>query len=408
MKKWIALVGTAAVLIAVGFVIQANSSAVKDVATTWFNDRPDEQINQQPAPPRVTVVSPRQRNFVATIFVTGTLVAKEQVLVAPEVSGQRVKALLVDVGEQVKKDQVLARLTVSNIEAQLAQYKALHARAIATRAQAEKTVEQAKASDREATAALKRAKKLQQSGNISQSIYEQRLSQAQSAAARLASAVVGLQIADAEIARAEAQLRELVWRQSRTDVRAPAAGIVSKRNGMVGAMTTSEPMFQIIRDGSVELDGEVSSDLLGRIKLGQEAVIALPGGQKVRGSVRLLSPEVDRSTRLGRVRIKLEQQKSARIGAFARGRIVTAQNEGLGIPSSSVMYGESGPFVLVVDQGKVANRPIKTGLQSNGYVEVIDGLKKQDIVVAKAGTFLRSGDPVTPLAEKQSRVSEAQ
>ena len=295
---------------------------------------------------------------------------------------------------------------MSNIDAQLAQFQASRARAIASRAQADKNVDQAKASQKETEAALARAKKLQRSGHISQSVYEQRLSQAQSATARLASAVVGLQIADAEIARAQAQHRELAWRQSRTEVRAPTAGIISKRNGMVGAMTTSEPMFQIIRDGNIELDAEVSSELLGGIELRQKATITLPGNNQVSGSVRLLSPEVEKSTRLGRVRIKLDQQRTARIGAFARGRIVTARSKNLGIPASSVMYEENGAFVLVVQNGKVASRRIKTGLLSDGFMEVSAGLSEQDIVVAKAGTFLRPGDPVTPVSTKPARLSE--
>ena len=108
MKKWIALLGTTAVLVALGFVIQANSDTVKDVAKTWFENPTAKDSGQQHSAPTVTVISPKQRSFIETVFVTGTLVAKEQVLVAPEVSGQRVKELLVDIGDEVKKDQVLA------------------------------------------------------------------------------------------------------------------------------------------------------------------------------------------------------------------------------------------------------------------------------------------------------------
>ncbi|MEM9357324.1 MAG: efflux RND transporter periplasmic adaptor subunit [Pseudomonadota bacterium] len=406
MKKWIVLLGAATLVAVLGFVYQANSDTIKEVAHNWFEKTPTAEQKQQPAPPSVTVIRPRQQDFVETIFVTGTLIAKEQVLVAPEVSGQRVKDLLVDIGDKVKSGQVLARLTTSNIEAQLAQFRASRARAIAARSQAEKNVEQAKASERETASALTRAKKLQRSGNISQSVYEQRLSQAQSATARLASAVVGLQVADAEIARTEAQLRELTWRQSRTEVRSPAAGVVSKRNGMVGAMTTTEPMFQIIRNGDIELNAEVSSELLSRIKVGQKAIIILPGNVEIEGSVRLMSPEIEASTRLGRVRIALGQQQAARIGAFARGRIVADRSQDLGIPATSVMYGEQGPYVLIVKNGKVAVRMIKTGLLTADRIAVKSGLSDQDIIVAKAGTFLRPGDPVTPVALDPTRLSE--
>ena len=406
MKKWIVLLGAIAAVAEVGFAVQANTQSISEVAETWFSDTKDTESKQQPAAPSVTVISPKQQSFAETVFVTGTLIARELVLVAPEVAGQRVEKLLVEIGDKIEAGQVLAHLTVSNIEAQHAQAKASHARAIAARAQAEKSVDQAEASERETKAALTRADKLRKSGNISQSIYEQRLSQAQTATARLASASVGLQIADAEIARANAQLQELAWRKSRTEVRAPAAGIISKRNGMVGAMATTEAMFQIIRDGDIELDAEVSAALLTKISLGQSARITLPGDIDVKGRVRLLPPKVERATRLGRVRIKLDEMKTARIGAFAHGRIITARSNALGIPATSVMYQNDGPYVLVVLEGKVAVRKINTGLRANGQIEVRRGLSESDVVVAKSGTFLRSGDPVSPVPAKLTRLSK--
>ena len=406
MRKWIVLLGAIAAVVVVGFAVQANTQSISEVAETWFGDTKATESKQQPAAPSVTVVHPKQQSFTETVFVTGTLIARELVLVAPEVTGQRVDKLLVEIGDKVEAGQILARLSASNIEAQHAQAKASHARAVAARAQAEKGVEQAEASERETKAALARADKLRKSGNISQSVYEQRLSQSQSATAKLASTRVGLQIADAEIARANAQLQELTWRKSRTEVRAPAAGIISKRNGMVGAMTTTEAMFQIIRDGDIELDAEVSARLLSKISLAQPARITLPGDVEVTGSVRLLSPEVERATRLGRVRIKLDEMKTARTGAFAHGRIVTARSSALGIPATSVMYQNDGPYVLVVLDGKVAVRKISTGLHANGQIEIREGLAESDVVIAKSGTFLRSGDPVSPVHAKLTRLSK--
>ena len=402
MRKWIVLLGAIAAVVVVGFAVQANTQSISEVAETWFGDTKATESKQQPAAPSVTVVHPKQQSFTETVFVTGTLIARELVLVAPEVTGQRVDKLLVEIGDKVEAGQILARLSASNIEAQHAQAKASHARAVAARAQAEKSVEQAEASERETKAALARADKLRKSGNISQSVYEQRLSQSQSATARLASTRVGLQIADAEIARANAQLQELTWRKSRTEVRAPAAGVISKRNGMVGAMTTTEAMFQIIRDGDIELDAEVSARLLSKISLGQPARITLPGDVEVTGRVRLLSPEVER----GRVRIKLDEMKTARTGAFAHGRIVTARSSALGIPATSVMYQNDGPNVLVVLDGKVAVRKISTGLHANGQIEIREGLAESDVVIAKSGTFLRSGDPVSPVHAKLTRLSK--
>jgi hypothetical protein len=61
-----------------------------------------------------------------------------------------------------------------------------------------------------------------------------------------------------------------------------------------------------------------------------------------------------------------------------------------------VLYSDDGPSVQVVTDGKVATRSVKTGLEMAGMVAVTSGLASGDLVVAKAGTFLRDGDAVRP------------
>jgi multidrug efflux pump subunit AcrA (membrane-fusion protein) len=122
--------------------------------------------------------------------------------------------------------------------------------------------------------------------------------------------------------------------------------------------------------------------------------------------VRLVSPEVDKATRLGRVRIFLGDNPSLRIGAFGRGNVETARTRALAIPQSALLYDDEGSSVQAVESDKIATRRIETGLAAGGLVEVRSGLKEGDIIVTKAGTFLRHGDTVRPLPS-DAKVSEA-
>ncbi len=180
----------------------------------------------------------------------------------------------------------------------------------------------------EAEAAFERAKPLKKSGYLSDSTYDQRESAAKTAEAQLVAARDGLKLAEAEKAQVEAQRRELAWRRANTQVTAPADGLISRRTARIGGMARdggAEPMFRIIARGEVELDAEVIETELGKIAVGQKAHITVAGVGEVNGTVRLVSPEVDKTTRLGRVRMFLGDDPKLRIGSFARGTIDTAQ-----------------------------------------------------------------------------------
>ena len=351
------------------------------------------------APPAVSVARVVPAEFVETVLVTGTLVPREEILVAPEVEGLRVLELKADSGDTVKRGDVLAVLVRETLDAQLAQNDAGLARVAALAAQARSEIAASQARLEEAKAQFERAKPLQKSGYLSDSLFDQRRAAARTAEAQLRAAEDGLKLADAERAQLEAQRRELTWRLARSEVKAPADGLVSRRNARIGALATGigEPMFRIVRDGEIELDAELTEANLAKVREGQPAQITVTGVGEVTGTVRLVSPEVDRASRLGRVRIYLGANPSLRIGGFARGTIATAKGSGLAIPASAVMRGGEGPSVLVVDDGRVVARAIRIGLEAGGLVEVESGLVEGDLVVARAGSFLREGDAVRPV-----------
>lgn len=363
--------------------------------------------------PAVSVVPVAMQDFVETVLVTGSLVPREEILVAPEVEGLRVLELKVDEGARVKKGDVLAVLVSESMESQVAQNDAAIARAEAGVSRAQSQIVESEARLSEANAALERARPLVKSKYLSESVYDQRDAAAKTAAAQLTAAKDSLKLAEAEKAQVEAQRRELLWRRSNTEVKSPADGLVTRRGARVGSIAigafvagSGEPLFRIVARGEVELDAEVPETRLTRVAEGQPARVEVSGSGNFEGTVRLVSPEVEKATRLGRVRVFLGDKPGLRIGAFAKGLIETAKAKSLAVPQSALLYGDSGPTVQVVQDGKVATRRIETGLSAGGQVEIRSGLAAGDLVVAKAGTFLRDGDAVRTVLP-DSEVSEA-
>ena len=369
-----------------------------------------DAITEEVLAAAVTVARAAHADFVETVLATGSLIAREEILVGPEVEGLRITEVLADEGQRVKKGDVLARLVADTLEAQVAQNEAALARTTAAIAQARSQIVQAEARLVEGRNAFERAKPLRTAGHMTEAVFDQREQAARTAEAQLAAARDGLKLAEAEKAQVEAQRRELNWRRGRSEVTAPADGIVSRRMARVGgfAAGAAEPMFRIVANGEVELDAEVTETRMSAIRIGQTARVEVSGLGEVVGAVRLISPEVDKATRLGRVRIYLGDNPGLRVGAFARGTVQTASGSGLAVPASAVLYGADGPSVQVVRRNRVETRRIKTGLAAGALVEVREGLAEGDLVVARSGTFLRDGDAVRPVLAERAKVSEAQ
>lgn len=361
--------------------------------------------------PAVTIVAAAMREIVEQAVVTGTLVPRDEILVAPEIEGYRITELLVEEGAEVRKGEVLARLSLEMIATQEAANTAAIAKAEAAIVQARSQIVQAEAAQVEANLSLERARSLIRSGNGTAAVLEQRVSAAQGSDGRLAAARGGLQLAQADLASARAQGTEIALRRARTDIKAPDSGIVSRRTARIGATATStgEPLFRLIARGEIELEGEVPETWMPRIKRGDPVRLEADQGRIVTGRVRRIDPEIDRMTRLGRIRISLDRDPALRIGAFARGRVEVARRHSVTVPLSAVLYGIDGSaLVYVVEDGQVEARPVGAGLAADGFMEIREGLKAGEAVVARASSFLRHGDrvrAVQPKAEASAAVA---
>ncbi|MCB8822222.1 efflux RND transporter periplasmic adaptor subunit [Microvirga rosea] len=358
-----------------------------------------QQNNQAAPPPSVSVTRAETKELVERAVVTGTLIPREEIFVSPELEGLRITEVLADEGDKVSKGQVLARLSRDLLETELSQNSATLARADAAIAQARNQIVQAEAAQVEAAQALERTRTLIRGGNATEVQLEQRVSVARAAEGRLAAAHDGLRIAEAEKRSAESQAREIQVRLSRTDIKAPQDGIVARKNAKIGATASvaGDPLFRIIAKGEIELEGEVTETQLVRIKDGAAARVVIGPDKTIEGKVRNISPEVDRATRLGRVRISLPNDPALRIGAFARGSVEIARETGVVVPLSAVLYDAKGTTVQVVTGDRVESRRVRIGLSAEGQVQIQEGVASGEIVVTRAGSFLQHGDPVRPV-----------
>ncbi|MCA3582452.1 MAG: efflux RND transporter periplasmic adaptor subunit [Methylocystis sp.] len=355
------------------------------------------------AAPSVTVSTVARQPITDTVIVTGTLVPREEIVVAVQIEGHAINEILVEEGDRVTAGQVLARLSREIIDSALAQNKAQIARAEAGIASARSSIVEAEANLAQAQSSFQRTQALRNQGIASAETYDLRQAAAQQTEARVLVAREQLRLAEADKALAEAQRGEWMIRSARTEIKAPADGIISRRTARIGSIATSvgEPLFRIIKDGAIELEADVAETNLARMAIGQKAMVR-PAGRDVdlAASVRLIAPEITKTTRLGRVRLALDKPDGLTIGSFGRGIIEISRKDAVVAPLSAVLFTAEGPRVQVVKDGVVESRTIVPGVRAGGLLEVVSGLQPGDQIVTISGTFLRNGDRITPIAAK--------
>jgi len=185
-------------------------------------------------------------------------------------------------------------------------------------------------------------------------------------------------------------------------LRAPAAGLVTEVRTIVGAPASPQagPMFRISVNNEIELDAEVPAVHLPKLSPGVTARITRDNAPDVIGRVRLVSPQIDRTTQLGHVRISLTNNPSLKIGMFARASIDAKRSCGVAIPHTAIDH----LTVQVIKGNTVETRKVRVGLSSDTSTEILEGLDVGEIVVADAGSSLHDGDQVkTMFADELDR-----
>ncbi|MET0605258.1 MAG: efflux RND transporter periplasmic adaptor subunit [Beijerinckiaceae bacterium] len=361
----------------------------------------DNKAQTSAPPPAVTVVRAASTELAETVFVTGTLTPRDEVLVGPEIDGLRIVELSAEEGDRVNAGQVLARLSRETLEIQLLQNSASLARVDAQIDQAKSQIAQAEADVEWTASTLERSQRLDRSGYASRDLVDQKTAAARVATGRLSSAKEGLELALADRKQTLAQRQDIELKIARTEIKSPVDGVVIRRTAKVGAIVAGaqDALFRIVKDGVIEIEADVPEQVLARLKPGQRVEAAPAGSDKtLRGSVRLVAPEINRATRLGRVRITLDAKEMPAIGSFARATIEIARRTQVTVPQSAVLVSGDKQEVQVVVGGVVETRLVKLGIRSDGKAQIESGVNEGEEVIAISGTFVRNGDRVTPVA----------
>ncbi|MFH0297005.1 efflux RND transporter periplasmic adaptor subunit [Bradyrhizobium sp. 31Argb] len=181
-------------------------------------------------------------------------------------------------------------------------------------------------------------------------------------------------------------------RAASLSLRAPAAGLVTEVRTAVGAPASPQagPMFRIAINNEIELEAEVPSIHLLKLNPGATVRISRDDAPDMVGKVRQISPQIDRNTQLGRVRISLTNNSSLKVGMFARANIDAKRSCGVAVPRTAI----DRLTLQVVKGNTIETRKVRVGLTSDTSTEILEGLDVGETVVADAGTSLHDGDQI--------------
>jgi len=326
----------------------------------------------------VQVVSALKQDWPRTLTAHGAIAPWQEAIIGAELSGIRLLDVNVNVGDAVRKGQVLANLKPDAVQADLQASRA--------------SLAEAQALQTEAKANADRARQLRQSDAVSAQEAQRSITAELTAAARV------------ESFKAQVVSNEL--RLSQTRILAPDDGVISNRQATVGAtVQPGQELFRLIRQSRLEWRAEVAAADVAQLKPGMPVTLTVPGGAAsgVSGRVRMLAPTVDASTRNGLVYVDLHgaaaQAAGLRPGMFASGSFEISRAPALTVPQSAVLMRDGFALVFVVKERKgqqatVQQDKVQLGRRQGDRVEVLLGLTPEAELVAVGAGFLVDGDTV--------------
>jgi len=366
----------------------------------------------------VTLAEAQSRDVPISLAANGSIAAWQEAILGAEVNGLRLAEVRAQIGDVVKRGQVLAVFAAETVEAELAQARA--------------QVVEAEAAQAEARANAERSQSIASSGALSAQQVAQYATAEKTAQARL------------ELARAQLAVQQL--RLNHTKVVASDDGIISARNATVGAVVPQgQELFRLIRKGRLEWRGEVTATELGKLRKGLPVSISATGVGTVEGKLRMVGPTVDAVSRNALVYVDLPDatkavtkaatksgssagaaadskkdrkpraEKSAdrtapgealvgaahgfKPGMFARGEFALGSSSAFTLPQAAVVVRDGFSYVFRAVPGsdgtaKVARVKVETGRRVDDRIEILSGLNPADRIVATGVAFLTDGDTV--------------
>jgi len=336
-----------------------------------------------------TVVTVSPEPFHAAVPVTGTLISRARVEVKAEVIG-RVTRFEKEEGAHVEAGEAVAWVDDENYRLALLQ-------AQTGVKVAEAGLERAQLMEAHSRAELERADNLLKSGGITD-----RDRKAAQLAERDAAAQVTIAKAQIEQARAALDLAQKHIRD--TVIRAPIAGEIQRKSANTGAYVEAPtPVLTIVDNTRLELECSVASADLAPLRSGQRVPFSVNSypGVTFAGRVVEINPAVDEQTRSARVRIQVENAgRKLKAGMFAQGEILTSVDSAAIIVPSNAVYRDDrsakSAYVFVLLDGKAVRRDVRVGRERESKLEIVEGLKPGDRLVAEQSIELAEGVRIQP------------
>ncbi len=362
------------------------------------------------------------------IAISGKISPVEEIAIIPKIPG-RVAAVPFDIGQQVKKGEVVLRLESTDIAAQVAQAEAGLALAQASYAkqkagtrpeQVEMTraqVAQAQANFSNAEVNYTRMKNLFTEGAIAQKdldgaklqydLYQAQLTSAkeQLRIVQTGETTETFKISQAQVRQAQATVDLARVSLANAVVLAPLAGVISQRNIDPGEMASPAlTALSIVNLQEMRVEGNVAEADINHVRVGQEVTVKIDtlGNAKFTGKIVMVSPVADTRSKAYPIKVTIPNSDGAlKPGMFATVEIVTAsRSDALVVPADAVVEKSGAKVVYVAQDGKAMERAVEIGLSDEGQVEIKQGLKAGEYLVVAGQQLLNDQ---TPLIIKEDR-----
>ncbi|KQR69459.1 hypothetical protein ASG25_12395 [Rhizobium sp. Leaf384] len=350
----------------------ARLALVATLAVSFLAACSDEEAPPPKPVPRVRVETVAPKPSQTVISLTGSIAARTETNLSFRTSG-RIIERLVDVGDAVRKGQLLARMDDEVQQADLVSARA--------------TLASANADLSHANAAFARQQTLLRANSTAQTTYDL--------------AEENLKVAKASLESAESALSNAEETLSYTRLTAGADGVVTARNADVGeTVQAAQAVFSVAVDGPRDAVFDIYESLL-RSGEPPEVTVSLASDPSVvaRGPVREIAPTVDRQTGTVRVKVGLEQPPAAMtLASVVRGTVSLAGPPAFTLPPSALAASGGKPAVWILDPAKttVSLRPVTVADYQTDAIIVATGLKAGEQVVVDGTKLLREGQTVLP------------
>lgn len=390
MKKWIIISGVLAAgimalalfgVIAPGTLDGVYAQDKQPTATDSSSKTKKKKGKRRRRNTLVQVDRVRMEPLRQTMPVIGRIVAVRSGVIAARIDAP-VADMKVDVGDQVKKGDILATLVDDKMKWDRAEKAA------------EVTQSRAKIATAEARLALarqelKRISDLSTSAAYSKARFEDKRLEVTRYLAELAEAKAQLSRAQANLKLAETELRY-------TKIRAPYDGAITQRHTESGAFVKEgQAIFTMVSHRDMEIEADVPSRRIDALSNGTKVTFELQKGKRFTAHVRAVVPEENLRTRTRLVRFKPEFGSRPRNLAANQSATlflpVGKTRTVLSVHKDALVSSRGVPTVYVVDDGRARARQISIGEGIGGRFEVLSGVKEGDMVVIRGNERLKDG-----------------